>query len=737
MAQTDVDWIYYHGAYPIFSHPADDLKQFRFFTAHLIDVGSCTPKNIINVFGVSKSSVDRSLRKIRDGGPEAFFKKRAVRKGGGKIFSPDVLKAAQQLLDQGYSRSEASRELGIKPDTFRKAIYDGRLLELSTKVEKQEQATTKSSRDVEDAKAADQLGTGCTRPDERTLAAYGMSQGAPVIFEPCLDVPNGGVLCALPALMLNGLLDGCKYFLGELTGYYREAHILLLVAYMALCRVKTTEQIRSYSPGEFGKIIGLDRVPEVKCLRDKLSQLSKDDSAACWAAHLSKRWLTEDSNAAGTLYIDGHVRVYHGGLTKLPKRFVSRDRLCLRGTTDYWVNDSIGRPFFVVEKVIDPGMIKTLDTDIIPRLLKDVPDQPTEKELEENPFICRFILVFDREGYSPKLMRRLWKDHRIGCITYKKFAKKDEKWPVEMFSDVTVRLSNGEDVVMRLAEQGSMIGSNKDSQVWVREVRKLTDSGHQTSLVSTAYDLEHVELAGRMFARWCQENFFRYMMRHYAIDLIVEYGTDGFPDIAKAVNPARRKLERIRNSLNSKLKTRQARFVARGLHTEPEKDTKKHEKWVQKKADMLEEIELYKCELEEVKLELKEMPTHINIEDMDEEDQFQQLRPDRKQLLDTIKMIAYRAETAMASILRCETIDTAAARQLIIDLCTTEADLIPDNENKQLRVRIHGASRPAANRAIERLVSHINEAEITYPGTDMQMVYELGECTKNEENCVT
>ena len=91
----------------------------------------------------------------------------------------------------------------------------------------------------------------------------------------------------------------------------------------------------------------------------------------------------------------------------------------------------------------------------------------------------------------------------------------------------------------------------------------------------------------------------------------------------------------------------------------------------------------------------------------------------------------------MASILRCETIDTAAARQLIIDLCTTEADLIPDNENKQLRVRIHGASRPAANRAIERLVSHINEAEITYPGTDMQIVYELGECTKNGENCVT
>jgi len=721
--------MYFHGAYPIYIHPANDLKQFRLFTSQLIALGSCKPTDIIRTFGVSKSSVDRSLRKYREGGAEAFYKKRAIRKGG-KVFTPEVLQKAQQLLDKGYLRGEAARELGIKPDTFRKAIYDGRLEEPSVQIAQLESGTTKSSRDVEDAKAADQLGTACTRPEERTIAAFGMSQGAPVFFEPCLDVPNGGVLCALPALLLNGLLDGCEQFLGELKGYYREAHILLLVAYMSLCRIKTTEQVRSYAPGELGKLIGLDRVPEVRCLREKLSQLSKDDSAACWAAHLSKRWLSENPDAAGTLYVDGHVRVYHGGLTKLPKRFVSRERLCQRGTTDYWINDGIGRPFFVVEKVIDPGMIKTLRTDIIPRLLKDVPCQPTQQDLDDNPFLCRFLLVFDREGYSPKLMRDLWQKYRIGCITYKKFAKKDAKWPVELFHDVTVRLANGEEVTMRLAEQGSLIGS-KGTEVWVREVRKLTKSGHQTSLISTAYDLPHDELATRMFARWCQENFFRYMMRHYAIDQIVEYGTDGFPDTEQVVNPARRKLENARNSLNGKLKTRRARFVAQGLHAEPEKDTKKHERWVRKKAEMLEEIELFQCELEEIKKELKDTPKHINIEELDEEDRFQRLRPTRKQLLDTIRMIAYRTETAMASILRCKTIDTAAARQLLLDLFATEADILPDYENKQLRIRIHGASRPAANRAIERLVTHLNEAKITYPGTDLQMVYEQLFCGKN------
>jgi len=98
-------------------------------------------------------------------------------------------------------------------------------------------------------------------------------------------------------------------------------------------------------------------------------------------------------------------------------------------------------------------------------------------------------------------------------------------------ADVEVSMPNGELVTIALAEQGSLVGSGK-KKVWVREIRKLTDSGHQTSLISTAYDLPHDGLAARMFSLMvsCQENFFRYMMRHYAIDLIVEYGADDFPD---------------------------------------------------------------------------------------------------------------------------------------------------------------------------------------------------------------
>src|SRR2546428_13949447 len=62
-------------------------------------------------------------------------------------------------------------------------------------------------------------------------------------------------------------------------------------------------------------------------------------------------------------YCDGHVRVYHGEKTPLPRHYVARERLCLRATTDYWINAMDGQPFLYVNKEVDPGLIATLKQD--------------------------------------------------------------------------------------------------------------------------------------------------------------------------------------------------------------------------------------------------------------------------------------------------------------------------------------------------------------------------------------
>ena len=679
-------WTYFCRSFPVFSHHADDLHSFRMFTAQMVCNGSCRQVELTRVFGVSKNSVSRSVKKFKEAGAESFF---AHRKGRGPtVLVDDIKERAQHLLNLGESRQKVADQLGIKYDTLRKAIADGRLSE-PAKADKQV-ASDKSERSFEDSLAS--MGMACTRTLDRVSAAIGaLPAGAQTRFEACRDVSFGGVLCALPALITSGLLRHVDACFKSLKGYYTTLQIMILLAQMALLRIKSIEQLQGHSPGELGKWMGLDRIPEVRCLRNKLGELSEDEAPEKWSRMLSRDWMESRPQLAGALYVDGHVRVYHGEKTKLPRRFVSRERLCLRGTTDYWVNDALGQPFFVVSQAVDPGMLKALRTDIVPRLLEDVPGQPSDEELKFDPFLHRFVMIFDREGYSPAFFKEMWQAHRIACITYHKFPK--APWPEEHFVETKVEMPSGEILTLKLAEMGS----------WIGDV-----ATHDAALI---------------FSRWSQENFFRYMKIHYAIDMVSEYGTEGFPGEQQVVNPIYRELDRQRNSLNAKLTHRRARYAALELH--PVSDEKKLTRWLHKKADLVEEIEQFEHNTKELKAKLKETAKHIDWHELEDGDKFKGLKPSQKHLVDTIKMIAYRAETAMVNIVREELTRHDDARALIRDLMSSDADILPDIEDGILNIRLHSMANQRSNHAIEHLLADLNNTEFCYPGIKMRMNFQM------------
>ncbi len=204
--------------------------------------------------------------------------------------------------------------------------------------------------------------------------------------------------------MALGLLDAPEDCLGKLpNGYYALDSLLMLLAFMALGRLDSMERLRYSAPGEWGKLLGLDRIPEVRTLRAKVQLLSADGQAAKWSAQLCQGWMGQEYEQAGVLYVDGHTRVYHGSQTKLPRHYVARQKLCLRASVDFWVNAMDGQPFFVINKVVDPGLIKVMEEDIVPRLQRDVPNQPSQGALDADPYLHRFTLVFDIQQ-----IRRNW-----------------------------------------------------------------------------------------------------------------------------------------------------------------------------------------------------------------------------------------------------------------------------------------------------------------------------------------
>ncbi len=332
----------------------------------------------------------------------------------------------------------------------------------------------------------------------RILASLG--KGGPVAsrFEPCADVPKAGVLVALPALLASGLWEHTEEHFQLPEGYYQLVHVFLLVALLALARVKSLESLRYCAPGEWGKVLGLDRIPEVRTLRGKLRLLGQQEKVAAWAGQLSRRWMAEDPESAGTLYVDGHVRVYHGSAARLPKHYVSRQRLCLRATTDYWVNAMDGQPFFVVHRPVDPGLLKVLEEEIVPRLEEEVPNQPTAEQLAADPKLVKFNVVYDREGYSPEGLKRL-KERRIGCLSYHKHPGPD--WPEQEFEPCTVVLGHGHQEVLSLAERRTTLSNRLE----VREIRHLDATGHQTPILVTNELLSRGTAAGLMFGR-CRAN---------------------------------------------------------------------------------------------------------------------------------------------------------------------------------------------------------------------------------------
>lgn len=712
--------VYYQGAFPIFTHPKDDKRSHYMFIGHLIAEGRCKFTVVQKALGIPKTSLHRIVNKYKAKGIAAFYEERKTRKGG-IILTKDIKQKVQTMLNNGMSVSDVAEHLEIKYDTIQKAIQDGRLYKGQNQpVSEINSVSTKSSRTVDDSQP--ELGTACTRITDRICSSLLKMGTAETKFESCSDVTFGGVLSALPALQANGLLrylDDC-FRLPE--GYYGIEHIVLTLAYMALCRIKSPEQLRHQSPGELGKLIGLDRIPEVKTIRDKLTILTEDhENVAQWSLKLSQDWMHDFPDLTGVLYIDGHSKLYSGKLAELPRKYFTRLRLCMRGTNVYYVNDILGQPFFSIEKTIDPGMIEVLRQNIIPRLLRDIPNQPSVEELKTDPYLHRFILVFDREGYSPKLFRELWEEHRIACITYHKYPK--DKWKDIEFENRSVNMPDGEVIEMKLAERGALIGSAKKEQIWVREIRKQNKSGHQTSIIATGYKLNLMLIAAFMFTRWVQENFFKYMIYHYNIDRLIEYGTVPVSGLEKIINPAWRKLDSKIRSLNSKINVNNAKFGK--IELRPEGNPELLNLQIKTKAEIVEEVERLQKELETLKLERKTIDKHIDFENLPPKDKFEKLKPNGKMFIDTIKLLAYRAETAMTSLIKEFLSRNDDARPIIRDILTSEADLIPVQKEEKLIVQIHRMASPKIDDAVKQFLEELNKMEILYPGTKIKLVYRL------------
>jgi len=181
-------------------------------------------------------------------------------------------------------------------------------------------------------------------------------------------------------------------------------------------------------------------------VRNKLQQIIQQSKGDDIHQALFHSWV--EAMPESFFYIDGHVRVYHGDQANLPKRFVSREKLCLSGTAEFWVNDQSGLPLMVITSELNSKLKEAVE-EIIPKILQEF---PSKNELSTDPV---FVVVMDRESYEPAWFKKLWDEHKIAVITYRKNVK--DKWDKNLFKPYAVK-------------------------VFEQDVRKCSEDNHQSAI---------------------------------------------------------------------------------------------------------------------------------------------------------------------------------------------------------------------------------------------------------------
>ena len=373
------DFVYYlHNGWPIYCHQKDDVNSCRYITANLVVTKLCRPGELAAALGVNNRNIQRYAKSLREKGTDWFFQ-RQEKRGDAHKLTVEKMQQAQQMLDDSCAVAEAARLLGASEGALRYHIKKGRLKKTSVN-KPLSQLSLPVERNRQDLLASHLMGVGASRTGQRALAAGHHLQSTPVEFKPCQSVPQAGVLLLLPFLEQSGLFSFREHYQELDSGYYYIDCIILFLAFMYLRRIKNPEQLKYHSPGEFGKILGLDRVPEAKCLRSKLRQLCEQGASEEWNMALAKRWAAHEENEF--YYIDGHIQVYSGYKATLGKKHVSRQKLCLPGVQEFWVNNPDGLPYFYVTGQVNEKLLETLKTEIISRLLTQMPARYTETELQ-------------------------------------------------------------------------------------------------------------------------------------------------------------------------------------------------------------------------------------------------------------------------------------------------------------------------------------------------------------------
>jgi transposase len=721
---------------PVHHYRAEDAVAEAYAMVFLVESGFAHQTDVARGFGRSVRTIRRHQERYADGGMAALGREQGWRRGRRRI-SGKRLRTIEMLKSQGMSNRAIAHRLGVSEMAIRKLVGPSKsesaqlaLPAIPTAAEKPAVTgvpSAASAGDDGDRATVSAEQKGGDRPNaapkaanddepvpmsldrdasdrtlDRQLAYLGLLNDAAPLFREGSSVPGVGVLLALPCLVESGLFQISRKLYGEIgPAFYGLRTTLLTLLLMALLRIKRPEQLKEKDPAAFGRLLGLDRAPEVKTLRRRLTRLAAQHCAEQLGAELARQRVDQRGRLMGFLYVDGHVRAYHGQHAISSNAYVARRHLAMPATTDYWINDSSGDPLLVITGEVDAALTKAM-----PRLLREVRNVVGERKV---------TIVFDRGGWSPQLFAAMIKDG-FDVLTYRKGrcrrinerrfiqrrAKLDGRWVDYLLHDEPVRFLKGK---LRL-----------------RQVTRLCEGGHQTNVITSRWDLRDIEVAYRMFERWRQENFFKYMREEFLLDALVDYQIEPEDPTRTIPNPERRALDKEIRAARTDLAKLEREFgAAAANNAEQRRPTMRGFKIAHSKLG--KQLRKARARVNRLFDQRRNVPKRVEVRELNER-AVVKLATERKHLTDIIKMVAYQAESDLLALLRPHyaRVDQEG-RTLLHELFATAGDIrVSDSE---LNITLAPLSSPHRTHAAQALCESLDKTATIFPGTRLRIRFAM------------
>ncbi len=727
---------------PLAHFAAGDRVGEAYAMVSLVDLGWARQGEVAAAFGCAVRTVRRHQRRFEEGGLAALGRPPGFPLGQSRV--PQSRRAAvDRWKAEGVSNREIARRLAVDEKAVRKLVRrlgwpeptaeqaalafedaDPNLSSFADAGGATDRPVGAETPDTVGTPADPNLSAFAGEPDpepvalsldrdpadrsgDRLLARLGLLEDAGPLFGASTEVPGLGALLAMPALVASGVLSIAREIYGGLgPAFYGLRTTLVTLLLMALLRVKRPEGLKERSPRQLGRVLGLDRAPEVKTLRRKLARLAAHGQAAELGRALARHRVATRGHAVGFLYVDGHVRAYHGD-REIPKAHVTRMRISMPATTDYWVNDAQSEPLFVVPTEANRGLVK-----VLPTVLAEVRELVGER---------RVTVVFDRGGWSPKLFARILADG-FDLLTYRKAPY--HPVPLSRFRRHRETI-DGRKLDYWLADQSVRLEygpRGRRRRLPLRQVTRLGDSGHQTPILTSRRDLSALEVAYRMFERWGQENFFKYLREEYALDALVDYATEPADAERHVPNPERKKLDAEIRQARAHLEQLQAHYGLAALEN-PERRRPTMRGFKIANAELSARVRQAMRRIQKLESQRAAIPARVPVQEVVAADVVK-LAVERKHLTDLLKMLAYQAEGDLLRLLaphyrRSE----QEGRTLIQSALAAGGDL--QVTATELTVALDPLSSPHKTQALATVCDALNATATRFPGTHLRMRFVL------------